>query len=122
MYQQLETPALRKDLQNALQVQSEEARLRYFCDVTDERHVYHIYSDAFKSVSFEFIYHPRPRYNESEEKIRINLQKILRVTTGLLMYNWFRFTLQSAPGRAPIEKNGNGPGRLRVKASLENTF
>ncbi|KFZ00574.1 hypothetical protein V500_01006 [Pseudogymnoascus sp. VKM F-4518 (FW-2643)] len=120
IYAQLNDPVLQNNLQAALKDESEEVRLRYFCSLPDNRHYYYIFSDSFKSISFEFITHRRRRYSEAEEVIRINLQKMIRITTGLLVFNWYRFVLQSAPDRAAIQKNG--AGRLRVKANLEMTF
>ncbi|KFY03351.1 hypothetical protein O988_01532 [Pseudogymnoascus sp. VKM F-3808] len=105
----LDDATLKNSLQTALKA-SPQAQMKFFCNLLEDAHFFYLYSESFKCISFEFITHPRPRYDEAEELIPTNLSKIMRIKTGLLLFNWYRFTIQSAPDRASLEKNGAGIG------------
>ena len=117
MHAQLQDPQLRLALEIALREPSEELRYRYFCNLAGQRHIYYVFAQTFKSVSWDFVYHPLPRNEADEEKIRVNLQKHFRITMGVLIFGWYRYVLQAAPGGPQIERSG--VGRAAVKANPE---
>lgn len=121
IYKVLEDATLKNKLQTALKG-SPQVQMKFFCNMVEDAHYFYLYSESFKCVSFEFTTHARPRYDEAEERIRTNLSKIMRIKTGLLLFNWFRYVIQWASDRASLQKHGAEIGRKRARANLEAFF
>lgn len=62
-------------------------------------HIYYLFSDQFKAVSYQFIFHNFVRADAEEEKLRLDMRKQLRFTTSHIIYDYLRFVISARPGK-----------------------
>lgn len=59
------------------------------------RHMWYLFQDQFKAVSFPFIFHNGVRTDPDEERLRIDFRRLLRCTTMMMIYDFLRFCISA---------------------------
>ncbi|OBT97749.1 hypothetical protein VE01_04970 [Pseudogymnoascus verrucosus] len=78
-------------------------------------HIHFMFSDQFKAVSYNFVFHNAVRANLQEEELRIDLRKYLRFTTCHIIYDFLRFVISVKEGDDKDFIDKNGIGRMFVR-------
>ena len=78
-------------------------------------HIYYLFGDQFKAVSYKFIFHNFVRSDPQEEQLRMDLRKLLRFTTSHIIYDYLQFVISARLGKEADLMEKNGSGRALVK-------
>lgn len=84
------------------------------------RHVWYLFRDQFKVVSFPFIFHNGVRTDPDEERLCMDLRRLLRYTTAVMIYDFLRFCISAEEGKEKTPISRIGAGRAIVKANYRD--
>lgn len=74
------------------------AAIRYFKTLVTNDISYHVFSDQWKAVSFDFIHHEGIRADGLEENIRQDMRKIVFYCLAIMFYGFYRHCIQLEAG------------------------
>jgi hypothetical protein len=64
--------------------------------------MYHLYSDQWKGVSFDFVHREGVRPIPAEERLRNDLQRFTKLATGMMLYDFYRYCIQMESGSSTL--------------------
>jgi hypothetical protein len=70
-----------------------------------------VFSDHWKCIDFHFIHHETPRSDAAEERTRLGLRRIVFYGIALLMYDIYRYLIQTKAG---VEVPDDVRGRRQI--------
>jgi hypothetical protein len=92
------------EFQAAMRDANEKTHVYYFRSLVTNDHVYHLYSNQWKGVSFDFVHHEGVRPIPAEERLRDDLQRFIKLATGVMLYDFYRYCIQMKSGRSTPTK------------------
>ena len=105
------------DFYNTMGQDTEGQRVKSINDLIEPHHMFYLFRDQFKSVSFAFIFHKGERPIPAEEKLRKDLRMLLRYTTSLMIYGFLRYCIRAEEGKEDTPITRIGAGRAAVVAN-----
>ncbi|OBT88389.1 hypothetical protein VE02_02295 [Pseudogymnoascus sp. 03VT05] len=109
--------AMEKEEFYELMNQSDEAQRAVVINgLVKPMHVWYLFRDQFRAVSFPFIFHDGVRTDPVEESLRMDLRRLLRYTTAVMVYDYLRFCISAEEGKenTPIPHIGAGKSIVRA--------
>jgi hypothetical protein len=84
--------------------------------LVEPRHMWYLFRDQFRAISFPFIFHNGIRADPAEETLRMDLRRLLRYTTAVMIYDFLRFCISAEEGKedTPISRVGAGKAIVRA--------
>jgi hypothetical protein len=97
------------EFQAAMRDANKKTRVYYFRNLVTNNHVYHLYSDQRKGVSFNFVHYKGVRPILAKEHLRYDFQKFTKLATRMMLYYFYRYCIQ-------MESSGSTPTEPDVEA------
>lgn len=113
------------DFQTAMKKPQKSDKVNFIDKLITTNDIYFVYADAWKAVSFPFVFHEGGRADPEENQLRKDLKKYVRMGAAMLVYDFFRYCIQSNPGEDKdtlIERTGLGRSFVRNNYVQFNTW